>query len=116
MDADGTPARTAGVDARAARQSSSPAALHVGGAEYGLTRCGGCTAGASLLLRIAANLRARLHLRLPAVRLPALERARERYGDKLVTERSFVCMAELLCKLAASSAGLPRCRWSCTMS
>lgn len=35
-------------------------------------------------------------------RRQALERASERYGDRLLTETSFVCMAELLIKLARS--------------
>ena len=34
----------------------------------------------------------------------ALVRAQEKYGERLVTERSFACMAELLVKLGRSGA------------
>ncbi|MBN2081578.1 glycosyltransferase [bacterium] len=34
----------------------------------------------------------------------ALERAQDRFGDRLITENSFVCMAELLIKLGRSGA------------
>jgi dolichol-phosphate mannosyltransferase len=37
-------------------------------------------------------------------RREALERARQRYKDRLITERSFVCMAELLIKLGRTGA------------
>jgi len=78
-----------------------------GGEEHGLPR-----------LRLAysriASFVLRLLARLPGVRdytcgyrlyrRDALARARERFGDALITERSFVCMAELLIKLGRSRA------------
>lgn len=78
-----------------------------GGSEHGLSLVRRVySRGACLLLGRAA--------RIPGVRdytcgyrlytQRAIARGQERYGAALVTERSFVCMAELLCKLAAAGA------------
>jgi dolichol-phosphate mannosyltransferase len=75
-----------------------------GGREYGLSLLRRCySRGASLLLGLAA--------RIPGVRdytcgyrlytHAAIMRGRSLYGSALISETSFVCMAELLCKLAA---------------
>jgi dolichol-phosphate mannosyltransferase len=78
-----------------------------GGEEHGLTlRRKIYSRGASLLLAMAARVKGardyscgyRLYSR------EILERGLTKFGDALVTERSFVCMAELLCKLAACGA------------
>lgn len=78
-----------------------------GGAEHGLSlRRRILSLGANLLIGAAA--------RVPHVRdyscgyrlytRAALERGLARYGGRLISEASFVCMAELLCNLAACGA------------
>lgn len=75
---------------------------------------GGSEHGLSLLRRSysrAACVLLALAARIPDVRdytcgyrlysASALSKAAARYGEGLITERSFVCMAELLCRLAA---------------
>jgi len=78
-----------------------------GGEEHGLPRL-------RLIYSRMASSVLRVLARLPGVRdytcgyrlyrRDALARARERFGDALITERSFVCMAELLIKLGRCSA------------
>jgi dolichol-phosphate mannosyltransferase len=78
-----------------------------GGEEHGLSvlrklysRTASITLGALARVRGARDYTCGYRL----YRKSILLKARERYGDGLVTERSFVCMAELLIKLARCGA------------
>lgn len=78
-----------------------------GGEEHGLpalrklySRAASVTLGALARVRGARDYTCGYRLYRKAILL----KARERYGEELVTERSFVCMAELLIKLARCGA------------
>jgi len=112
MDADGThPPELLPEMLRALTDESRAVVIAsryaAGGAEFGLSPLRRLDSRlASLVLRTVA--------RLPGVRdytcgyrlyrRRALEQARERFGARLITETSFVCMAELLIKLARTGA------------
>jgi dolichol-phosphate mannosyltransferase len=78
-----------------------------GGAEHGLSPLRlAYSRLASLAMRMFAPVRGARDYSCGyrVYRAPALQRALERFGDHLITERSFVCMAELLVKLGRSGA------------